>query len=54
MKDLAGKPDAADRFEALPLDRRRGVIDTLAMVTIHRQAKAGGRFDPEAITVDWK
>ena len=54
VKDLAGKPDAADRFEALPLDRRRGVIDTLAVVTIHRQVKAGGRFDPEAITVDWK
>ena len=54
VKDLAGKPDAADRFEALPLDRRRGVIDTLAVVTIHRQAKAGGRFDPEAITVDWR
>ena len=54
MKDLAGRPDAADRFEALPLDRRRGVIDTLATVTIHRQAKAGGRFDPKAITVDWR
>lgn len=54
VKDLAGKPDAADRFEALALDRRRGVIDTLTTVTIHRQANAGGRFEPEAITVDWK
>jgi hypothetical protein len=54
VKDLAGKPDAADRFEALPLDRRRGVIDTLTTVTIHRQTKAGGRFDPAAITVHWK
>ena len=54
VKDLAGKPDAADRFEALPLDRRRGVIDTLATVTIHRQAKLGGRFEREAITVDWR
>ena len=54
VKDLAGKPDAADRFDALPLDRRRGVIDTLAVVTIHRLAKAGGRFDPESITVDWR
>ena len=43
VKDLAGKPDAAERFEALPLDRRRGVIDTLAVVTIHRQpAPAAG------------
>jgi site-specific DNA recombinase len=53
VKDLAGKPDAADRFEALPLDRRRGVIDTLTVVTIHRQ-KVGGRFEPEAVTIDWK
>ncbi len=54
VKDLAGKPDAADRFEALPLDRRRGVIDTLTTVTIRRQAKAGGRFERKAITIDWK
>jgi site-specific DNA recombinase len=54
VKELAGRHDAAERFEALPLDRRRGVIDTLTTVTIHRQARAGGRFDPEAITVDWK
>jgi DNA invertase Pin-like site-specific DNA recombinase len=54
IKELAGKPDAAARFAALPLDRRRGVIDTLATVTIHRQVKKGGRFEPAAITVDWK
>jgi hypothetical protein len=53
VKDLAGKPDAAKRFAALPLDRRRGVIDTLAVVTIHRQRK-GGRFDPASVTVNWK
>jgi DNA invertase Pin-like site-specific DNA recombinase len=53
VKDLAGKPDAAQRFAKLPLDRRRGVIDTLATVTIERQRK-GGRFDPAAITVNWK
>jgi site-specific DNA recombinase len=54
VKDLAGRPDAADRFDALPLDRRRGVIDTLTTVTIHRQTNAGLRFDPQAITVDWR
>jgi site-specific DNA recombinase len=54
VKDLAGKPDAAERFEDLSLDRRRGVIDTLTTVTIHRQVKAGGQFEDEAITVDWK
>jgi hypothetical protein len=53
VKDLAGKPDAADRFGALPLDRRRGVIDTLVEVTINRQRK-GGRFDPESVDIVWK
>jgi DNA invertase Pin-like site-specific DNA recombinase len=53
VKELAGKPDAAARFAALPLDRRRGVIDTLAVVTIHRQVK-GGRFEPASVTVEWK
>jgi hypothetical protein len=50
VKDLAGKPNARQLFDALPLDRRRGVIDTLAVVTIHRQ-RQGGRFDPTAVTV---
>ena len=53
VKDLAGKPDAAERFAKLPLDRRRGVIDTLATVTIERQRR-GGRFDPASIAVRWK
>jgi site-specific DNA recombinase len=54
IKKLAGNPDAADLFDALPLDRRRGVIDTLVTVTIRRQAKPGGRFEREAVTVDWR
>src|SRR5262245_34972595 len=53
VKKLAGNPDAAECFEELPLDRQRGVIDTLVTVTIRRQT-TGGRFDPEAIDVDWK
>lgn len=53
VRTLAGKRDAAKRFAALPLDRRRGVIDTLATVTIHKQ-RAGGKFDPAAITVDFE
>ena len=53
VKDLAGKADARQRFDALPLDRRRGVVDMLAVVTIHTQRK-GGRFDPAAITVKFK
>ncbi|MGV0781471.1 recombinase family protein [Mycolicibacterium sp. XJ775] len=54
VKDLAGRSDAADLFEALPLDRRRGVVDALATITVNRQTQAGGRFDPEAIDIAWK
>jgi site-specific DNA recombinase len=50
VRALAGKPDARERFEALPLDRRRGVISWMAVVTIQPQ-RTGGRFDPTAITV---
>jgi DNA invertase Pin-like site-specific DNA recombinase len=53
VKALAGKADARKRFDALPLDRQRGVIDTLATVTIH-PTKRGGRFDPESVTVEPK
>lgn len=54
IKKLAGSPDAAEIFGDLPLDRQRGVIDTLVAVTIRPQAKPGGRFETEAIGVDWK
>ena len=53
LDGLAGKHDAAQRFAALPLDRRRAVIDTISVVTIRRQRK-GGRFDPAAISVEGK
>ena len=46
MKDLAGKPDAADGSRRCRWTAGAASIDTLATVTIHRQAKAGGRFDP--------
>lgn len=53
IKRLAGNPKARELFDALPLDRQRGVIDTLATVTIHPQQQ-GGRFDDKAITVKGK
>ena len=42
VKDLAGKRDAAQRFAKLPLDRRRGVIDTLATGPFTRSARVAG------------
>ncbi|OBI07065.1 recombinase family protein [Mycobacterium scrofulaceum] len=53
LKNLLGNPHAAEEFDALPFDRQRGVIDRVAVVTINRQ-KPGGRFDPDAIVVDFE
>jgi hypothetical protein len=53
VKTLAGKADARARFARLPLDRQRGVIDTLVTVTVE-PTRRGGRFDPESVTVQAK
>jgi DNA invertase Pin-like site-specific DNA recombinase len=53
LDGLVGKADARDRFLALSLDRQRKVIDTLAVVTIHK-AKRGSRFDHRLIQIDWR
>jgi site-specific DNA recombinase len=54
LDGLLGQPDAAQRFAALGLDRRRAVIDTVATVTILPTTKAGGIFDPKDIRIDWR
>jgi site-specific DNA recombinase len=54
LDGLAGHPDAAARFAALPLDRRRAVIDVLVRVTINRHRFPGSKkFDPATIDIDW-
>ncbi len=53
LDGLVGKADAAARFAKLSLDRQRKVIDTLAVVTIHK-ARRGSRFDPRLIEIDWR
>jgi DNA invertase Pin-like site-specific DNA recombinase len=54
VKTLAGAADARDQFDALPLDRKRGVVDTLATVTILPVPKRGSTFDPELVQIDWR
>jgi len=53
LDGLIGQPDAEDRFKALDLDRQRAVINAVAVVTIKPAAKAGGRFDPTEIDVQF-
>jgi DNA invertase Pin-like site-specific DNA recombinase len=70
LDGLLGNPKAREAFEALPLDRQRAVIDTIATVTVMpnpvigetvgRDGKVrklianGGAFDPELIQIDWR
>ena len=50
LAGLAGAPDAADRWDRLPLDRRRAVIAALFEVTINGLAKGNGKvFDPDTV-----
>lgn len=55
LTGLAGMADAAQRWEALSIDRKRAVIDALLTITVH-PGKRGGRggtprFDPASVTV---
>jgi hypothetical protein len=53
--DVAG-PDIAERWEALPLARKRAVIDLLLDISVLPARKAGGHnaFDPESVRIKWK
>ncbi|MCK8645634.1 recombinase family protein [Mycobacterium colombiense] len=54
LDGLVGEPDAAERFDKLPLDRKRAVIDTIATVTIDPATYAGEAFNPNCIRVERK
>lgn len=54
LDGLVGQPDAAQRFAAMSLDRRRAVVDCLVAITIEPNTKAGGQFDHRLVKVTWK
>ncbi|MFC5140325.1 recombinase family protein [Actinomycetospora rhizophila] len=58
LDGLAGAQDAAQRWQELPLERRRAVVDALMVVTIlpgQAGRKSGGHyFDPETVKIEWK
>jgi site-specific DNA recombinase len=53
LAGLAGARDAGKLWEALPLDRRRAVVDALISVTILPAGRGRG-FDPASVRVDPK
>jgi DNA invertase Pin-like site-specific DNA recombinase len=54
LRQLAG-PEAAARWEAMPVSARRAVLETLGMeVVILPRTKHGPGFEPETVRIDWK
>jgi site-specific DNA recombinase len=61
LDGIAG-PDAAGIWPTLDLSRRRAIVDTLMVVTVHRAPKGrppGWRagesyFDPRAVDIEWR
>jgi site-specific DNA recombinase len=54
LDGLLGNPRAAEAFAALPLDRKRAVMETVCVVTIEPNERPGGAFDPQRIRIDWR
>lgn len=55
LHDLAA-PDIAERWDELPLARKRKVIALLVDVTVDRVARRSGRglFDPDSVRITWR
>ncbi|MEJ7846011.1 MAG: recombinase family protein [Acidimicrobiales bacterium] len=55
LVDVAG-PDIAERWDSLPLARKRAVIDLLVDITVLPATRHGGHngFDPESVRIEWK
>jgi site-specific DNA recombinase len=53
LADLA-TPDIAERWDSVPLERQRAVIDFLLDITLLPRGKGGNKFDVESIKTNWK
>lgn len=55
LLDIAA-PDIAQRWESLPLGRKRAAIDLLLAVEVLPSASRGGHnaFDPESVRITWR
>lgn len=58
LAGIAGNPDAVAIWRAFPLDRKRGVLDRVATVTIHKGRRGrsadGSYLDPSTIDITTK
>jgi site-specific DNA recombinase len=54
LDGLAGAPDVRDKWDRLPLSRRRAVVDELLEITLHRTRQGARVFDPSAVELRWR
>jgi hypothetical protein len=54
LDGIIGRPDAAKVWEALPLTRRRAIVDLLMSVRILRAQQGARQFDPGSIEITWR
>lgn len=54
LAGVVGAVDVQAAWEALPLTRRRAVVDLLLEVRIARAKQGARTFDPETVRVEWK
>ena len=54
LRDFVGADEVRDTWEALPMDRKRAVVDTICTVTIKRTGRSGRGFDPTSVDIAWK
>lgn len=51
---LIKSPDVAAAWDQLSVDRRRAVIDTLMVVTVHPPGRGTRTFRPETVGIKWR
>lgn len=58
LQGVAGRPDAAEVWEGLPLHRQRGIVRVLMDVRLLRsrpgRRPGGSYFDPSTVEITWK
>ena len=53
LAPLAAAADLEAKWQALDLDTRRAVVDTLVTVTVHPPGQGARRFDPDTVRIAW-
>lgn len=53
LDGFAGAPDAAERWDAAPVTRRRAILAALGITVVINPTRRGAGFDPDSVDVRW-